>query len=74
VIIPVLAKATAGRVWGAGSRTALLSAVQATDMDGVTGHLSLDRYGDTTNQLVTVYEVQGGAFAPVAGSTCNAAG
>ena len=52
-------------------RQAVVSAVQATDFTGVTGHVSFDQYGDTTNKVLTVYKVTGGAWVPVKTYTFN---
>jgi len=45
-------------------RDAAIAAVAATDMDGVTGKVSFDEKGDTTNKAITVYRVEGGAWVP----------
>jgi branched-chain amino acid transport system substrate-binding protein len=47
------------------TRDALLTAVQDTNLDGASGKVSFDQYGDTTNKVLTIYSVQGGKFAPV---------
>lgn len=46
-------------------RQALIEAVQNTDTSGVTGHISFDQYGDTTNRVLTVYKVTDGEWKPV---------
>ena len=43
---------------------ALVDAVQRTDYDGGSGHVSFDEFGDTTNKLLTVNAVQGDQFVP----------
>jgi len=48
-----------------------VDAVGSTDFTGVTGHVSFDQYGDTTNKVLTVYKVQGGAWVPVKTDTFN---
>ena len=46
-------------------RQAVVGAVQGADLNGVTGHVSFDQFGDTTEKVLTVYKVQGGAWKPV---------
>ena len=43
----------------------MIGAVQQTNFDGATGHVSFDQFGDTTNKVLTVYAVQGDEFVPV---------
>jgi branched-chain amino acid transport system substrate-binding protein len=38
------------------------AAVQSVSFDGVTGHVSFDQYGDTTNKQLTMYKVENGAW------------
>jgi branched-chain amino acid transport system substrate-binding protein len=45
-------------------RDAIIAAVAATDMEGVTGAVGFDEKGDTTNKVITTYQVQSGAWAP----------
>ena len=33
------------------------------NFDGVTGHVSFDEFGDTTNKQLTVYQVDGGKWS-----------
>jgi branched-chain amino acid transport system substrate-binding protein len=46
-------------------RDAIIAAVAATSTDGVTGPISFDQNGDTTNKAITTYQVKSGAWAPV---------
>jgi branched-chain amino acid transport system substrate-binding protein len=72
VIINALAKVLAGKSSIDSSvRSAIVDAVQSTDFTGVTGHVSFDQYGDTTNKVLTVYKVTGGAWVPVKTDTFN---
>ena len=72
VIINALAKVLPGKKSIDSSvRQAIVSAVQSTDLNGVTGHVSFDQYGDTTNKVLTVYKVTGGAWVPVKTDTFN---
>jgi branched-chain amino acid transport system substrate-binding protein len=52
-------------------RQAIVDAVGKTDMSGVTGHISFDQYGDTTNKVLTVYKVTDGKWVPVKTDTFN---
>jgi branched-chain amino acid transport system substrate-binding protein len=72
VIINALAKVLPGKTSiDSTVRQAIVQAVQSTDLDGVTGHVSFDQYGDTTNKVLTVYKVQGGAWVPVKTASFN---
>jgi len=66
VIINALAKTVGDSgTWSDSSRATLISNVQSTSLDGASGKVSFDQYGDTTNKVLTVYQVKGGDFAPV---------
>lgn len=45
-------------------KKAIIEAVAATDLDGVTGKVSFDDLGDTTNKAITCYVVKEGKFVP----------
>ncbi|MFD3410658.1 branched-chain amino acid ABC transporter substrate-binding protein [Streptomyces cyaneofuscatus] len=47
------------------ARAKVAEAVGKVDFDGVTGKVSFDEFGDTTNKQLTVYEYKDGAWAPV---------
>ncbi|MEU8137637.1 branched-chain amino acid ABC transporter substrate-binding protein [Streptodolium elevatio] len=47
------------------ARAKVLAALQKVAFDGVTGRVSFDEFGDTTNKQLTVYQVKGGQWAPV---------
>jgi branched-chain amino acid transport system substrate-binding protein len=47
------------------ARLKLVDAVQKTDFDGISGKVSFDQYGDTTNKQLTVYQVKGGKWVAV---------
>ena len=51
--------------WGDSSRATLITNVQATSFDGASGKVAFDQYGDTTNKVLTVYQVKGTDFAPI---------
>ncbi len=63
VIIQAIAKVLSGKTSiDASARQAVVAAVQATDLQGATGHVSFDAYGDTTNKIITMYKVVNGDF------------
>lgn len=65
VIIDALAKALEGEdAITPEVRQAIIDAVQDTEHDGVTGEVSFDKFGDTTNKTLTVYKVTSGKWAP----------
>jgi branched-chain amino acid transport system substrate-binding protein len=45
-------------------RDAIIAAVAATSMEGVTGAIAFDEKGDTTNKAITTYTVEGGSWVP----------
>jgi len=51
-----------GRPVSTADRQAISDAVQATDTNGITGPISFDAFGDTTNRVLTAYQVTGGAW------------
>jgi branched-chain amino acid transport system substrate-binding protein len=65
VIIRAAAKVLGGKkAITDADRTAIIDAVQQTDTNGITGHISFDKFGDTTTKVLTVYKVTGGAWKP----------
>ncbi|MCF7549311.1 MULTISPECIES: branched-chain amino acid ABC transporter substrate-binding protein [Pseudonocardia] len=65
VLIDGLSKTVGNGTFSDASRDGLISAVQATNLQGATGAISFDQFGDTTNKVLTVYTVQGGKFTPL---------
>jgi len=66
VIIDALAKVLPGKDSIDDSvRQAIIAAVGETNTSGVTGKISFDQYGDTTNKVLTVYKVTKGEWQPV---------
>lgn len=47
------------------ARSQIVSAVQSTSFDGISGKIAFDQYGDTTNKQLTVYKVVSGAWKSV---------
>ena len=65
VLVRAIAEVLAGRDRGAGDREAVLAAVAGTRMDGVSGPIAFDEFGDLTAPTVTVFRFQDGHFVPV---------
>ncbi|KJY41111.1 branched-chain amino acid ABC transporter substrate-binding protein [Streptomyces sp. NRRL B-1568] len=51
------------------ARAAVVDAMSKISFDGVTGKVSFDQYGDTTNKQLTVYQVVNGAWKSVKSAT-----
>ncbi|MGW0707665.1 branched-chain amino acid ABC transporter substrate-binding protein [Streptomyces sp. NPDC002643] len=51
------------------ARAKITEAMQNVSFDGVTGKVSFDEYGDTTNKQLTVYKVEGGEWKAVKSGT-----
>ena len=51
------------------ARAKITEAMQNISFDGVTGKVSFDEYGDTTNKQLTVYKVEGGEWKAVKSGT-----
>ncbi|MET9347178.1 branched-chain amino acid ABC transporter substrate-binding protein [Streptomyces termitum] len=51
------------------ARPKVVEALQSVSFDGVTGKVSFDEFGDTTNKQLTVYTVKNGAYVPVESGT-----
>jgi branched-chain amino acid transport system substrate-binding protein len=60
----VAADLGAEEVTSVAGKQAIIEAVAATNMQGVTGTVSFDENGDTTNKAVTPYVVRDGAWVP----------
>jgi branched-chain amino acid transport system substrate-binding protein len=69
VVIAAVASAVRNATWSPDTRAAVVRNVQATNVQGASGPIAFDRYGDTTNKQLTVYTVSGDHFVPVVGST-----
>ncbi len=54
----------ADKVTSPAGRDAIIAAVAAFNGEGVTGKISFDKNGDTTNKAITVYRAEGGAWKP----------
>ncbi|MEJ3655312.1 branched-chain amino acid ABC transporter substrate-binding protein [Actinomycetes bacterium KLBMP 9759] len=69
VIIQATAKALGSGTYSEATRAEIVKAVQATNSQGAGGPIAFDQYGDTTNKVLTVYEVKTDNFEPVEGTT-----
>ncbi|MEU0583407.1 branched-chain amino acid ABC transporter substrate-binding protein [Streptomyces sp. NPDC006132] len=52
-------------------RSKVVDGVQKSDFEGLTGKVSFDQYGDTTNKQLTVYQVEKGAWKAVETGTAD---
>jgi branched-chain amino acid transport system substrate-binding protein len=64
-IIASLAKTIGDGEWSSDKRDALLEAAQKYSAEGATGQISFDENGDSTNKVLTVYQVKGTDWASV---------
>jgi len=71
IIVDALAKAVQGGTWSEDTRKTVVSNVQATNLQGATGPIAFDEFGDTTNKVLTVYTVKGNDFVPIEGWTSS---
>ncbi|CAM5557888.1 branched chain amino acid ABC transporter substrate-binding protein [Streptomyces spiroverticillatus] len=69
--VKAVVAANGGKV-PADARAKVTEAVQKVAFDGVTGKVSFDEFGDTTNKQLTVNQVKDGAWAPVTSGTFTA--
>jgi len=64
-IIDSAAKAIGDGTWGDDKRDAVLKNMNDYSADGATGQVKFDKYGDSTNKLLTVYQVSGTAWKDI---------
>jgi branched-chain amino acid transport system substrate-binding protein len=69
VVIAAVASAVRDAPWSRDTRAAVKRNMQATDLQGLTGPITFDQYGDVRNKVLTVYTVSGDDFTAVDGST-----
>lgn len=72
VIIKALAAVLPTAASAVAARPDIVAAVQKANYAGVTGPVSFDQYGDSTNKTLTVYTVKKGAFAATKTGTFSA--
>ena len=66
LLIDGLAKILAGKSSVDSSvRQALITTIQNISFSGALGHESFDKYGDTTNRILTINKVEGADFKPL---------
>ncbi|WP_416978459.1 branched-chain amino acid ABC transporter substrate-binding protein [Streptomyces sp. T028] len=53
-------------------RSTVVDGVQKSDFEGISGKVSFDEFGDTTNKQLTVYQVEKGAWKAVKTGTYDA--
>ncbi|MGW2487846.1 branched-chain amino acid ABC transporter substrate-binding protein [Streptomyces sp. NPDC001606] len=53
------------------ARSKVVDAVQNTSFDGISGKISFDQFGDTTNKQLTVYQVTNGEWKSVKSGLAN---
>ena len=62
--VEVAGKLGADKVTTTEGKKAIIAAVAKTDFEGVTGKVSFDSKGDTTNKAITLYTVTSGKWVP----------
>ncbi len=65
-IVKVATEMGADKLTTTEGKQAIIAATKATNFEGVTGNVSFDEIGDTTNKVVTVYVVKNGEWVPFA--------
>jgi branched-chain amino acid transport system substrate-binding protein len=71
VIIDAVAKTLNGGDWSEDKRADVLKAVGETKISGVNGDLAFDEFGDSTNKLLTVYQVASGDWKAIKTGTVS---
>jgi branched-chain amino acid transport system substrate-binding protein len=64
-IIGALAKTVDGAAWDESKRDSMLTNVGSYSGSGATGEVKFDQYGDSTNKVLTVYQVTSGKWKDV---------
>ncbi|MBK0371895.1 branched-chain amino acid ABC transporter substrate-binding protein [Streptomyces sp. RB110-1] len=67
--VKIVAAENDGKIPGDDARAKVLAAMDKVKFEGVTGPVSFDEFGDTTNTLMTAYQVTGGKWASKLSST-----
>jgi branched-chain amino acid transport system substrate-binding protein len=60
-----VAKTVGDGTWSSSMRDTLVKNVGSYTGSGATGQVGFDQYGDSTNKVLTVYSVTGGAWKSV---------
>lgn len=61
--VKIVAAENDGKIPAEDGRAKVLAAMDKVKFEGVTGPVSFDEFGDTTNTLMTAYQVTGGKWA-----------
>jgi len=61
-------KDSGGKLPASGAREKVAAAVQDTNFFGVTGDVAFDEFGDSRNQIVSLYQIRQGKWETVVGS------
>ncbi|MFH8436219.1 branched-chain amino acid ABC transporter substrate-binding protein [Streptomyces sp. NPDC018007] len=67
--VKIVAAENDGKIPADDGRAKVLEAMDKVKFEGVTGPVSFDEFGDTTNTLMTAYQVTGGKWASKLSST-----
>lgn len=67
--VKIVAAENDGKIPADDARAKVLAAMDKVKFEGVTGPVSFDEYGDTTNTLMTAYQVTGGKWVSKVSST-----
>ncbi|MFD7748258.1 branched-chain amino acid ABC transporter substrate-binding protein [Streptomyces sp. NPDC059698] len=67
--VKIVAAENDGKIPADDGRAKVLEAMEKVKFEGVTGPVSFDEFGDTTNTLMTAYQVTGGKWASKLSST-----
>lgn len=67
--VKIVAAENDGKIPAEDGRAKVLEAMDKVKFEGVTGPVSFDEFGDTTNTLMTAYQVTGGKWASKLSST-----
>ncbi|MCI4043153.1 branched-chain amino acid ABC transporter substrate-binding protein [Streptomyces sp. TRM75563] len=69
--VKIVAAENDGKIPADDARAKVLAAMNKVKFDGVTGPVSFDEFGDTTNTLMTAYQVTGGKWVSKVSGTVD---
>ncbi|MFG3408497.1 branched-chain amino acid ABC transporter substrate-binding protein [Streptomyces sp. NPDC048142] len=69
--VKIVAAENDGKIPADDARAKVLAAMDKVKFDGVTGPVSFDEFGDTTNTLMTAYQVTGGKWVSKTSGTVD---
>lgn len=70
-VIGALARTVGGGTWSPSMKDKLVANAGKYSGDGATGPVSFDKYGDTKNRVLTIYQATGGKWDAVETGTVN---